>query len=281
MNNMKKTIVTTLVLLLSFFATAQEYPFSITKSGTGKQTLLFIPGFASSGAVWNETVAALKKDYTCVVLTMPGFAGVAPEQNPTFENWKAQIVRYIKNEKIEKPIVIGHSMGGVLALAIAADFPDLTRKIVVVDALPCLMALTNPNFQANPNNDCTAMVQQLTSMTNEKFIQMQQVSIASLTTETSKFDEIVNWGVTSDRETFAKIFCDFSNTDLRERIKNITVPTLLLLEPYFKNIASAIQEQYRNLPHAQLRYATKGLHFVMYDDRDWYLKELTDFSKEQ
>lgn len=278
---MKKTIVTTLVLLLSFFATAQEYPFSITKSGTGKQTLLFIPGFASSGAVWNETVAALNKDYTCVVLTMPGFAGVAPEQNPTFENWKAQIVRYIKNEKIEKPIVIGHSMGGALALAIAADFPDLTRKIVVVDALPCLMALTNPNFQANPNNDCTAMVQQLTSMTNEQFIQMQQVSIASLTAETSKFDEIVNWGVTSDRETFAKIFCDFSNTDLRERIKNIKVPTLLLLEPYFKNITSAIQEQYRNLPHAQLRYATKGLHFVMYDDRDWYLKQLTDFSKEQ
>lgn len=278
---MKKTIVTTLVLLLSFFATAQEYPFSITKSGTGKQTLLFIPGFASSGAVWNETVAALNKDYTCVVLTMPGFAGVAPEQNPTFENWKAQIVRYIKNEKIEKPIVIGHSMGGALALAIAADFPDLTRKIVIVDALPCLMALTNPNFQANPNNDCTAMVQQLTSMTNEQFIQMQQVSIASLTAETSKFDEIVNWGVTSDRETFAKIFCDFSNTDLRERIKNIKVPTLLLLEPYFKNIASAIQEQYRNLPHAQLRYATKGLHFVMYDDRDWYLKQLTDFSKEQ
>lgn len=278
---MKKTIVTTLVLLLSFFATAQEYPFSITKSGTGKQTLLFIPGFASSGAVWNETVAALNKDYTCVVLTMPGFAGVAPEQNPTFENWKAQIIRYIKNEKIEKPIVIGHSMGGALALAIAADFPDLTRKIVVVDALPCLMALTNPNFQANPNNDCTAMVQELTSMTNEQFIQMQQVSIASLTAETSKFDEIVNWGVTSDRETFAKIFCDFSNTDLRERIKNIKVPTLLLLEPYFKNIASAIQEQYRNLPHAQLRYATKGLHFVMYDDRDWYLKQLTDFSKEQ
>lgn len=278
---MKKTIVTTLVLLLSFFATAQEYPFSITKSGTGKQTLLFIPGFASSGAVWNETVAALNKDYTCVVLTMPGFAGVAPEQNPTFENWKAQIIRYIKNEKIEKPIVIGHSMGGALALAIAADFPDLTRKIVIVDALPCLMALTNPNFQANPNNDCTAMVQELTSMTNEQFIQMQQVSIASLTAETSKFDEIVNWGVTSDRETFAKIFCDFSNTDLRERIKNIKVPTLLLLEPYFKNIASAIQEQYRNLPHAQLRYATKGLHFVMYDDRDWYLKQLTDFSKEQ
>ncbi|AWG24908.1 alpha/beta fold hydrolase [Flavobacterium kingsejongi] len=277
---MKKTIVTTFLLLLSIFAAAQEYPFSI-KSGTGKQTLLFIPGFASSGTVWNETVAALKKDYTCVVLTMPGFAGVAPEQNPTFENWKAQIGRYIKNEKIEKPIVIGHSMGGALALAIAADFPDLTRKIVVVDALPCLMALTNPNFQANPNNDCTAMVQELTSMTNEQFIQMQQVSIASLTTETSKFDEIVSWGVTSDRETFAKIFCDFSNTDLRARIKKITVPTLLLLEPYFKNIASAIQEQYKNLSHAQLRYATKGLHFVMYDDRDWYIKELTDFSKEQ
>ena len=43
-------------------------------------------------------------------------------------------------------------MGGGLALALAADYPDLIGKIVVVDALPCLAALSNVSFISKENN---------------------------------------------------------------------------------------------------------------------------------
>jgi pimeloyl-ACP methyl ester carboxylesterase len=39
------------------------------------------------------------------------------------------IATYIKNNKIEKPVIIGHSMGGGLAMAIAADYPELVVKL--------------------------------------------------------------------------------------------------------------------------------------------------------
>jgi hypothetical protein len=42
----------------------------------------------------------------------------------------------------------------------------------------------------------------------------------------------------------------FSNTDLREKIKNIKCPTLVLLE-YFKNVKPAIEEQYKKLKNSQ------------------------------
>lgn len=74
---------------------------------------------------------------------------------PSFENWEMQIARFIKEKNIEKPILIGHSMGGGLALALAADFPYIVRRIVIVDALPCLMALTNPEFKSMPAKDCS------------------------------------------------------------------------------------------------------------------------------
>lgn len=278
---MKNRLLIIGVLLLSLSTFAQDYPFLVQKSGTGKQTILFIPGFACSGDVWKETVNELAADYTCYVLTMAGFAGTAPEENPSFENWILQIARFIQDEKMEKPILVGHSMGGGLTLAIASDFPDLVQRIVVVDALPCLMALTNPGFQPAPGKDFSEKIAQITAMNEEQFARMQQMSVASLTTDSSKFDEIVSWGLTSDRKTFAKIFCDFSNTDLRERIKQITVPSLVLLEPHFRNIESAINEQYRNLPGAQLKYAQKGLHFVMFDDREWFISQLSEFIKEQ
>ena len=265
------------LVLFSFSAFSQEYSFSVEKHGEGKQILIFIPGFASSGKVWDETVQVLKEDYTCLILTMPGFAGVKPEENPSFEKWKSEIERFIREKNLMKPIVIGHSMGGVLAMAIASDYPDLLSKIVVVDALPCLAALSDPSFVSKENKDCSSMVSQIEAMKDEEFFQMQQVSVASMTTRKDKIDEIVDWGMNSDRKTFAKVFCDFINIDLRDRINSITIPTLVLLEPLFKNIQDSIVSQYKGLPHVELMYADKGLHFLMYDDSDWYLENLNEF----
>ena len=176
---------------------------------------------------------------------------------------------------------MGHSMGGGLTLAIAAEFPELTGKIVIVDALPCLMALTVPDFKSAPDNDCTDLIDRITAMDEEQFAQMQRMSAATLTTDSLRFAEIVNWGLASDRKTYAKLFCDFSNTDLRECIKNIVVPSLVLLEPYFKHIDTVIKNQYKNLSVAQIRYADKGLHFVMFDDREWFIHQICEFIKER
>lgn len=77
---------------------------------------------------------------------MPGFAGTAPEAKPSFANWTRQIVDFIRHENIEKPILIGHSMGGGLALNIASTQTNRIKSIVVVDALPCLAAVYNPDF---------------------------------------------------------------------------------------------------------------------------------------
>jgi pimeloyl-ACP methyl ester carboxylesterase len=252
-------------------------PFTVKQSGKGKQAIVFIPGFASSDAVWDETKARYEKDFTCYSVTMAGFAGVAPQPDPTFEKWVSSIAGYIKMNKIQKPVIIGHSMGGVMALALAAAYPDLPAKIVVVDALPCLSALMNPAFQAKENNDCAPMVNQFTALPDEQFKQMQNASITQLLADKSKHDMVVDWSLKTDRKTFAQMFCDFSNTDMREKIKNITCPSLILLESYFVHTKPAIEAQYKNLKSANLQYASKGLHFIMYDDQEWYFTQLDKY----
>ena len=266
-------------LCLNVFAQTKQYPFEVSKTGKGKQVLIFIPGFASSGAVWDETKAVFEKDFTCYTLTMAGFAGVKSQPNPSFENWKNEIANYIKNNKIEKPILIGHSMGGGLALAIAADYPDLIGKIVVVDALPCLAALSDPSFKPKDNNDCSAMVTQMTAMNETQFYDMQKQTMPRLLADTSKLEMVVDWSVKSDRVTFAQMYCDFFNIDLREKIGAIKCPSLILLESYFINLKPAIEGQYKNLKTAHFQYAGKGMHFIMYDDKEWYLGQLNNFLK--
>lgn len=264
-------------LCISAFGQENNPAFQVRISGKGKQAILFIPGFGCSGDVWKETRAALKGDYTYYTFTMAGFAGAPAQTSPAFKGWETAIANYIQQQKIDKPIIVGHSMGGGLALAIASDYPNLVSKIVIVDALPCLAAISNPAFKSKQNNDCSALVNQFSAISNNQFYQMQLITASQLVADTSKIKQIAQWSVQSDRKTFAGMYCDFSNTDLRQSIGSIKCPALILLEASFANFKPAISDQYKNLKTARLQYATKGLHFIMYDDFDWYKKQLADF----
>lgn len=281
---MKKITFTSALLIVISFLSAftiygkdNTYLFEVEITGSGDQSIIFIPGFSCSGDVWNETIINYKDNFTCYVLTMAGFAGASPKSNPTFAGWENSIAEYIKDNNIDKPIVIGHSMGGGLAMALAADYPDLIGKIIVVDALPCLSAIMDPTFKSKENNDCSEIIKSITSATEEEFYAMQKRNIPMLLSDTTKSELVISWSVKSDRATFAEMFCDFSNTDLRERISNIKCPALILLESNFVNFKSGIEEQYKNLKTADLQYADKGLHFIMYDDKEWYDNQLKNF----
>lgn len=279
MNKYKIAILILLfaALCVNVFGQTKKYYFEVEKTGQGKKSIIFIPGFACSGEVWNETITKLKKEYTCYTLTMAGFAGAEPQMNPGFKNWETSIADFIKDNKINNPVLIGHSMGGGLALALASDYPHLISKIIVVDALPCLQALSNPGFISKEVNDCSATTNQMMAMTTEQFYQMQKMSISRLLEDSAMHEKVVSWSVKSDRKTFAQMYCDFWNTDLRQKIKTIECPALILLEPYFKNIKAGIEEQYKNLKNANLQFANKGLHFIMFDDKEWYFSQLSNF----
>lgn len=279
---MKKTVILIIALLFAalcvnvFAQTAT--PFNVKKTGTGNRSIIFIPGFACSGDVWKETTPLFEKDFTCYTLTMPGFAGQPAEVDPSFKGWEDAIARYIKKNNIDKPIIIGHSMGGGLALALASDYPDVIGKIVVVDALPCLSAIMNKAFKSKENNDCSPVVKQFTAMSDSAFLQMQKQTMPRLVAEPYKVAQIVEWSMLSDRKTFAQMYCDFSNTDLREKIATIKCPSLILLEQPFSTLTDAINDEYKNLKTGQLVYATKGLHFIMYDDTAWFNQQITRFT---
>ena len=254
-----------------------SYPFEVTVSGKGNQAIIFIPGLACSGDVWNDTKPVYEKKYTCYTLTMAGFAGVPAQKNASFENWEKAIAQYIKDKKINKPILIGHSLGGGLTMALAADYPELISRIVVVDALPCLSASRDTTFKVNPNNDNSAMISRITAMKDDEFYKMQKQTMRYLLADTTHLETVVQWSVKSDRETFGKIFTDFMNTDLRDKISGIKCPALILLETGFSNLKPIINKQFSKLKTSQIEYSTKGLHFIMYDDKDWYLKQLIAF----
>jgi hypothetical protein len=63
-----------------------------------------------------------------------------------------------------------------------------------------------------------AFVNQMTAMLQTFYI-AQKKHDSRLSDTTEKQDTIVNWSVKSDRNTFGSMYCDFANTDLREKLQ--------------------------------------------------------------
>ena len=98
--------------------------FRIKVVGQG-QPMILIPGLSPSGDTWNTTVARYRGRFACHVLTLAGFAGVPPIEQPRLASVRTELAEYIRTQHLTRPNIVGHSLGGTLALALVADLPDL------------------------------------------------------------------------------------------------------------------------------------------------------------
>ncbi len=274
---MKPFLTLLLMVCLGNQLQAQSPKLHIETTGRGKKQALLIPGFTCSGKVWDSTVSVLAKEYTCHVVTFPGFAGQPAQANPSLSNWVAGLAQYLEQQNLENVAVIGHSIGGMMALQLAGTAPQRVSQVVVVDALPCLSAFSNPAFKANPAPDYSLFIKQFAGMSDSLWKAQQEASAPMFTTRTDKRKALVDWSVASDRATMGAIYGQFINTDYRDSLSKVTCPVLVLLEPAFKGSNVIIEAQYSNLQNKTLVYAGKGAHFVMWDDPQWYIGQLQSF----
>ena len=79
-----------------------------------------------------ELVASMREVH---LLDLPGFgASTLPPETWNTADYAAAIAGYIRENGINKACLLGHSFGGKVALRFAADFPQLTDKLVLIGA---------------------------------------------------------------------------------------------------------------------------------------------------
>ena len=104
--------------------------------GNGDTTLLFVHGWCINKEYWNDQSKYFSDKYKVVALDLPGFGGSGKNRNEwTFEKYADDINEFIKAEKLENVILIGHSMSGDILLLMDTKYPESVIGIVGIDNL--------------------------------------------------------------------------------------------------------------------------------------------------
>ena len=126
----------------------------------GKPALVFIPGLTCGPWEWSRQIALFAPDYRIYALTLPGFDGLAAISTPPFATVSADFWKMLAAQHIDKPVVIGHSLGGTTGILLAEQHSNLLRGVIAVDGLPLLPGLD----KMTPAQRQTAATQMQTMM---------------------------------------------------------------------------------------------------------------------
>ena len=121
-------------MIQSNFIQANGIHLHYWRTGGNKPQVVLLHGIAGRGQNWTPFMEALQDDYDCIAPDARGHGlSEAPEQGYTYGHYMADAAGLIEALHLNRPVAIGHSMGGAVATALAASHPNLVRALVVED----------------------------------------------------------------------------------------------------------------------------------------------------
>jgi pimeloyl-ACP methyl ester carboxylesterase len=259
----------------------------VERHGAQGRPLILVPGLASGSWVWQDTIRAFAADHAVYVLTLPGFDGRPPAGPAPFAAARAAIEELIASRHLAKPVIVGHSLGGILALAVAEDKAAAIGGIVSIDGLPVMPGTEDmPPVQRAQFADATRL--QIGRQPAALFARQQQAYMRTIgVLDMGRADALAQLTAKSDPASVGLWSADVLTLDLRPGLKSIQAPVLTIV-PYL-DLDSTQQgltpdgkaDYYRALmegtPKLQVVTVSPARHFAMFDQPEAVIVAIRTF----
>ncbi len=283
------TLMVAIALFYSITASAGPLSDRITVTVRGKgQDVLLIPGLASSGAVWDATLRRFEKQHRFHVIQVAGFAGLPARGNangavlqPTVD----AIHAYVKSNHLKTPRVIGHSLGGLMGMMLAAQHGEDVGKLMVVESLPFYSVLFGATNAAAAGSRAAAMRDLILRESQNDYAQREREFLRILVKSPEGRKAAIEWAIASEKSVVARAMYENMTTDLRSALGEIKIPVMVL---YAWDVSSGFprtatdklyRENFAPLPDKTLVRIDDSYHFIMLDQPDAFAKQVDAFLK--
>jgi len=248
----------------------------VERHGQRGAPVILIPGLASGAWTWQETVRQLAGEHVVYVLTLPGFDGRPAVPGKGLAAAGESLRELIESRKLVKPALVGHSLGGMLALQFAAQHPSLVRAVVSVDGLPILPGTEDWGASQRSRMAASTGARKKVDSPAVFAAQQQEYMRGTGLVDMARADELAKLTARSDPGAVTRYMAEAISLDLRPALPKITAP-VLVISPYFQVDADNQQmtEASKTAYYTALMDGTAMLkvvsvsparHFAMFDE---------------
>ncbi len=252
---------------------------SIQSIGEGDPVVL-IPGLASPRAVWDGIAPDLARRHRVLLVQVNGFAGDDRGANGAEGMLPAivgELAGYLRDNGIERPAIVGHSLGGLLGMMLAKDHPEQVGRLMVVDALPFFGMLMGPASTVETVRPMAANMRDM--MRNAP---SGQSAPPNMSNNPAGQAQVATWANAADRMAASQALYEDFVTDLRPDVAAIgRVPLTVVYAVPNAGMAEMVHGLYRAAyaddTDARLVPIEDSFHFVMLDQPARFTAALETF----
>ena len=113
------------------------------KIGEHKPALIILHGLYGASDNWMAIAKTWSEDYEVYIVDLRNHGRSPHSDIQSYPSMRDDIIELMDSNKIQKAIVVGHSMGGKVAMRLAMDLPERINSLIVVDIAPKNYQLDN------------------------------------------------------------------------------------------------------------------------------------------
>jgi len=262
------------------FITCNGIPVRIATQGdslSGDSAVVLLHGYLESLEVWENFAKLLGKKFYTITLDLPGhgFSGSHPEINSM--EFMANVVQNLCSQlSVNKVVVVGHSMGGYVALALAKKYPDLVQGL-------CLLHST-PNPDSEEKKQMRDREIALIREDKKELLAAQSIPMMFAADNVAKFYETIahleaNAEIAEDEGIIACLRGMKEREDMNEFLKSFAKPLLFVFGKKDRHIsfevATALMERFQQ---AQTLVLENSGHAGFIEEENLVLEKLVEFT---
>jgi pimeloyl-ACP methyl ester carboxylesterase len=237
--------------------------------------VIFLHGWLGSWRYWFPTMERVAENFRTYSFDFWGFGeSRRKDTNESIQNYSDQVIRFLDELGIDRVLLVGHSMGGMVALKTAINHPRRVSRVAAVgapivgDSLSWLLKLTDRPIMA----DAFARVPWFRRFMFSQFLGE---------TNDPHVHEILDDSVKSSSTTLRNAVGSMWRTDLRPELPRLTVPTLIVHGGRDAIVHPNQADLFDNIPSAEVVVMPESRHFPFLDEADLFNDILLRFLKQE
>ena len=187
-----------------------------------KPSLVLLHGWGMNKAVWQQWLPLLETDWTVSTPDLPGFG----ESNHYPEPYRLDAVcQQLEAELPESAVLCGWSLGGLVALALAARYPKRVKALVLLAASPCFMAQGHwPGMAEAMFRQFQQQLSQDINQTIQRFLAIQAMGSPSAREDIKQLRQTILQQPTAQPAALKGGLELLANSDLRDELTQLELP---------------------------------------------------------